>query len=445
MYELEDFFGKNLHFVGVGGVSMSKLAIYSKTFARRITGSDAVYRENFERLNDAQIEVYTGSNIAKITDIDYLIYSSAVPDNDAEVSFARNHGVPTIERNYFLEIISRHFKYVVAIAGTHGKSTVTAILDNIFHKASLDYLAHVGADEREPQPYNGGEDYFLTEACEYRRSFLHLSPLVGVVLNVDYDHPDEYRTREEYSATFDTFMDNSRIVVASDSVSRTDAITFGESENATYRIQNIAMKSDYTYFELINDKRKILIKSPLLGIHNIYNVAAAFVVADTLAIPKEIILEGISTYQGIRRRFEKKGETINGATLISDYAHHPEEIKRAIECGHLITKGKVYVVFEPHTYSRTKLLIDEFRTAFYWADEVVILPTYGAREDANAGMNSTELISNLEKHTALYFENYDKAKDYISKRAEKGDVVLVLGAGSIDSLANMLVSHKNSK
>ena len=219
------------------------------------------------------------------------------------------------------------------------------------------------------------------------------------------------------------------------------AITYGVGDRATYKIDTVVLSGGHYTFDIVHNGDRVHLTSPFVGSHNVQNTAAAYVVADSVGIDNAVIASAIADYKGLRRRYEAKGKTANGASVVSDYAHHPSEIEKVIESAHAITRGKACVVFEPHTYSRTKSLITEFSDCFYWADCLILLPTYAAREVPSDGYDTIDLMTHLRRvgEYPLYFGNYASAKGYIDATFLDGDTILVLGAGTIDHLADMLV------
>ena len=419
---------------------MQRLAKLAQPYFLSVTGSDATYSEVIDQLVLEGIGAYVGTDERVIDGADIVVYSSAISDSNVELSRARLRGIPTLERGEFLGIFMRSADVGVAIAGTHGKSTTTAILGNIMRVAHMSATVHVGATSIDPMPMSG-TDYFVTEACEYNRALLHLDPYVGVVLNVDYDHPDIFKGIEDVRATFDMFMDRCDIVVTHESVARDGAITFGGSDSADYRICNITRKGERYTFDIEHEDVYTRIVSPLYGIHNINNVTAAYVIARVLSIDETDIITGIETFGGLERRFEKVGVTREGAIVIHDYAHHPEEIRRTIATAQSLTHHRVIVVFEPHTYSRTRSLLSGFLDTFYWADSLILLPTFSARETPEQGYTTLELIEHMRDigEYPLYFESYKRTASYLHASVCSGDIILVVGAGRVDHLAHMLV------
>lgn len=435
----------NVHFIGIGGVSMRALAIYTAHYANRVTGSDREYSESFKTLRDNGIEVWQGSDVSRLSGVDTLVYSSAVPVDDTEFKYLREKGVTCYERGEYLRLMASTCGRTIAIAGTHGKTTTSALIAHIMMSARLPFVAHYGGSTSDSGDSNlvvTGREYFLTEACEYKKSFLNLSPYIGVILNIDYDHPDCYSSIEEVKETFVEFSHLSEITVCPSDLNIDGAITFGYDEKSDYRILNEENINGRYAFDLLTPRGLVRLSSNLYGKHNVYNTVVAYMVTSMIGLSDEEIAVGISTFSGVKRRFECKGKTKSGARVISDYAHHPKEIASVIDTARSITKGRITVLFEPHTYSRTAKLMDEFLDCFYWADDVVLLPTYSARESADCGKSSLDLYDALLRRGrgTLYMESYDKAIEYIDDHTVENDIVLVLGAGSIYLLGDALTN-----
>lgn len=440
----------NVHFIGIGGVSMKALAIYTAHYAKKVTGSDREYSEAFKILRESGIEVWQGSDVSKLGDVDTLVYSSAVPSDDPEFAYLTNKGVKSYERGEYLALMASTCGRTIAVSGTHGKTTTSALIAHIMATARMPFVAHYGGSTEESGDKNlivTGREYFLTEACEYKRSFLNLTPYIGVILNIDYDHPDCYSDINEVKDTFLEFSRRSEITVCPSELNIEDAITFGYGEDADYRILNEENTGGRYSFDLLTPRGLTSLESNLFGKHNVYNVTVAYMVTSMIGLSDEEIAYGISTFSGVKRRFECKGKTLSGARVISDYAHHPKEIASVIDTARSMSKGRITVLFEPHTYSRTAKLMDEFVECFYWADDVALLPTYSARERSERGKSSLDLYYALIKsgRGALYMDSYDKAIEYIESHTAANDMVLVLGAGSIHLLADALTNTERDK
>lgn len=362
-----------------------------------------------------------------------VVFTGAISADNPELSAARESGVPTIERSEYLAAIAASFGRVIAIAGSHGKTTATAL--TAAATACLNPTVHIGGE------YSGGDgnEYFITEACEFRRSFLMLAPDVGVILNADLDHTDCYKTEAEAVEAFLAFGRRCRkLCVNGDDprlgIDHPDKITFGLGENCDVRAVGLCADGENRYsFSLfclgVNMGR---IELSLVGRHNVYNALAAASVALGEGVSMSEIARAFVGFKGVARRMETLGY-VRGARVIADYAHHPTEIRALIAS--LRPRARLIVVFEPHTYSRTRDLFDKFATCFRCADEVVFLPVFAAREKTGE-VTSVDLYNAVSKiMPARYFGSYAEAENYLFGEVGEGDIVVFAGAGTIYSAA----------
>lgn len=362
-----------------------------------------------------------------------VVFTGAISADNPELSAARENGVPTIERSEYLAAIAASFGRVIAIAGSHGKTTATAL--TAAATACLNPTVHIGGE------YAGGDgnEYFITEACEFRRSFLMLAPDVGVILNADLDHTDCYKTEAEAVEAFLAFGRRCRkLCVNGDDprlgIDHPDKITFGLGENCDVRAVGLCADGENRYsFSLfclgVNMGR---IELSLVGRHNVYNALAAASVALGEGVSMSEIARAFVGFKGVARRMETLGY-VRGARIIADYAHHPTEIRALIAA--LRPRARLIVVFEPHTYSRTRDLFDKFATCFRGADEVVFLPVFAAREKTGE-VTSVDLYNAVSKiMPARYFGSYAEAENYLFGEVGEGDIVVFAGAGTIYSAA----------
>lgn len=362
-----------------------------------------------------------------------VVFTGAISADNPELSAARESGVPTIERSEYLAAIAASFGRVIAIAGSHGKTTATAL--TAAATACLNPTVHIGGE------YAGGDgnEYFITEACEFRRSFLMLAPDVGVILNADFDHTDCYKTEAEAVEAFLAFGRRCRkLCINGDDprlgIDHPDKITFGLGENCDVRAVGLCADGENRYsFSLfclgVNMGR---LELSLVGRHNVYNALAAASVALGEGVSMSEIARAFVGFKGVARRMETLGY-VRGARVIADYAHHPTEIRALIAS--LRPRARLIVVFEPHTYSRTRDLFDKFATCFRGADEVVFLPVFAAREKTGE-VTSVDLYNAVSKiMPARYFGSYAEAENYLFGEVGEGDIVVFAGAGTIYSAA----------
>lgn len=372
-----------------------------------------------------------------------VVFTGAISADNPELSAARENGVPKIERSEYLAAIAASFGRVIAIAGSHGKTTATAL--TAAATACLNPTVHIGGE------YAGGDgnEYFITEACEFRRSFLMLAPDVGVILNADLDHTDCYKTEAEAVEAFLAFGRMCRkLCVNGDDprlgIDHPDKITFGLGENCDVRAVGLCADGENRYsFSLfclgVNMGRLDL---SLVGRHNVYNALAAASVALGEGVSMSEIARAFVGFKGVARRMETLGY-VRGARVIADYAHHPTEIRALIAA--LRPRARLIVVFEPHTYSRTRDLFDKFATCFRGADEVVFLPVFAAREKTGE-VTSVDLYNAVSKiMPARYFGSYAEAENYLFGEVGEGDIVVFAGAGTIYSAAADFVKRAGAE
>lgn len=450
MLDLTDF--HNVHFIGICGVSMKALALLCARQGMTVSGSDRADSPVLETLCKNGIYAYRGSNEEIVDKADLVVYTACIPENDPELSRARALRKTVMERKAFLSLVERLCKRTVAVAGTHGKTTTTAMLSCILKGQGVKFIGHIGGDlpGGEISLTDSGRDVFLTEACEYKRSFLALSPDIAVVLNMQFDHPDCYRDMTELAEAFSRFTQNIKeggLLVIDYRLKDlfeprgVKKVTFGFCAGCDYRADDVTYEGGIYSFNLYRYSRLVgRYTTHVYGKHNILNALAALAVADGLGLDIVYAGKALQEFSGVSRRFECKGMLEGGARVIVDYAHHPDEIAAAIDTARVMTRGEITVFFEPHTFSRTKSLIDEFADSFYWADEVVILPTYAARERNIEGGSAYDLYIKLKKKktACLYMDGYAPAADYIRSRLSKKGIILLLGAGGIDEIANLL-------
>lgn len=434
---------------------MSALAMLASESGVWVSGSDREESPTLKKLQNLGIKAYAGSNNSVVANSDLVVYSSAVGDEDTELNFARTNKIRCMERKAFLALLSKECNSVIAVAGSHGKTTTTAMLCYVLKNLGIAFKGHLGGiiSQENSNYINMGDDYFVTEACEYKKSFLALDPTIGVILNSDYDHPDTYPTKEDMYDAFRQFAEQSKVVLVEELTSKTldmqklenyrdKVYTFGLSENADFRAVNITQKDGrFSFSVMLRGQFLTDVHLKVYGKHNVLNALAVIAVCRLLWQNAKEVADCLEAFEGVERRFAIMGRCQSGARIIADYAHHPREICATIDTLRLMTKGRIVAVFEPHTYSRTKALLGDFAQCFFWTDELLILPTYSARETKNQGYDGVDLTCYINKRgeCALYMDSYQKAYDYINEHTSKDDVVLVLGAGSVFSLAQKLV------
>ena len=436
-----------IHFIGIGGISMSGLAAVLLNNGYRVSGSDAKESNITKSLKEKGASIYIGHSADNLVDVDLVVYTAAIPENNPELVKAKEENIPLMDRAEFLGSIMKGHKFNVAVSGTHGKTTCTSMLSYITLEAKLDPTILVGGElDAIGGNYRiGKSEYFITEACEYKASFLKFFPYVGIILNIDADHLDYYRDINHITETFEKFSklvpkDGYLIGYGGDkrvcdilSKAECNTITYGfEDENLTAKNISFNNKGCASFTVCENEKELFNVTLNNPGKHNILNALAAIAASLIFNVSNEAIISGLEKCLGAHKRFEYKGE-VNGVTVIDDYAHHPTEIKATLNTAKKIPHNKIYCVFQPHTYTRTKTLFNEFTTAFNDADELVLMDIYAAREKDTGLVSSDELGDAIRKNgvKCTNVHSHDEATSYIKEHAKAGDVVLTVGAGDV--------------
>lgn len=446
-----------VHFVGIGGISMSGLAETLLHYGYKVSGSDARTSNITERLKDKGAVVYIGHEEKNVYDADLIVYTAAVKWDNPELKKGRELNIPIVDRAEFLGQIMKQYKYGIAVAGTHGKTTTTSLIAIIMNNARLDPTIMVGGevDAIGGNVRPGKSPYFVTEACEYVESFLKLYPYIGIVLNIDEDHLDYYKGIDHIIDSFKKFIklipEDGCLIVSSDDKNALDAskyskakvITFGLGEDADWTARNISYDTrgcgifDVFYKGSYFGNFKLNIP----GKHNVSNALCAISCAHLFNISKDIINESFLEFYGTHRRFEFKGE-FHDVSVIDDYAHHPTEIKATLAAARNYPHKKLWCVFQPHTYSRTIKLLDEFSLAFKDADELIVTDIYAAREKDTGEINSSILSKKIEDQgvNVKYIPTFDDIVRFLKDNTTPGDVVITMGAGDVYMVGDMLLN-----
>lgn len=419
---------------------MSSLAKYLLNSGKTVSGSDISESASVAELRSSGVKVEIGEYKENISNYDVIVYTDAVHDNDTQLQKARSFGKKIMSRGQLLYEISKNFKTVIAISGCHGKTTCTSMIAHIFKAADRDFCAHIGGNDLIfSNLYFGGDDYFITEACEYKKNFLLLKPDVAVVLNYRPDHLECYESEDELKKCYLDFASCASVKIGLYRDILFDGLTFGYDKNADYSAHLISAtdgKYSFTVFEGEYELGRVALN--VYGKHNILNALAAVAVARSMSIPFRHIERGLSQFKGVKRRFERLGD-INGAEVIADYAHHPDEILASIRTAKRLTEGRLYIVFQPHTYSRTKLLFKQFVRVLAAQRDLLIYRTYAAREYYDDAGSALTLSQKIKK--SRYGEDVRDILNFISD-ARKGDIILFLGAGDIYDIAEKLVKNQ---
>ena len=436
---------KKVYFIGIGGISMSALAKYLSVCGYEVSGSDACKNEQTETLAFYGIKAYFGvdGNREDLQNADVVVYTDAIAEDNTELQTAKQRGKQIYSRADFLSAVCKEFPTVLSVAGSHGKTTCTSICAHVLKSCEVPFTAHIGGEDSVfGNFYSTGDEYFLTEACEYKRNIAKISADVAVLLNIDKDHMECYENEAELVRCFEEYCKRAKtaFVCADDEHCKkfSEVFTFGiKNPLADYRATHVRANGEHYSFT-VEEYGKTLcrIKMRAIGYCNGYNALAAFAAMRSLGFDEREIVRGIESFNAVKRRFEKIGE-YHGASFICDYAHHPREIAATIATAERVCRGNLYVVFQPHTYSRTKLLLKEFISVLRPIKNLVLYKTYPAREKYDLS-GSAAMLANMLGN-CLYAENVYVLKTWIKKTVKERDIVLFLGAGDIYYAAQYLL------
>jgi UDP-N-acetylmuramate--alanine ligase len=459
MYQIQFDKPVHVHFIGIGGISMSGLAeiLLSRKFP--VSGSDSHESALTDQLAAQGAMVHYPQMAENITDdIDVVVYTAAIHPDNPEFRAAQEKNLPMLTRAQLLGEIMRNYKEAINVSGTHGKTTTTSMITEILLEAHKDPTVSVGGMLKDigGNIRVGGQETFVVEACEYTNSFLSFFPTIEVILNVEADHLDFFKDIDDIRHSFKLFAEKlpeDGLLVINKDIKHSEyftqalkcrVVTFGHEKDADYTANFISYDKfahpSYTLF--YKGEELAQVELGVTGEHNIYNSLAAVAVARSLDIPMEVILRGLKRFTGTDRRFQKKG-SVNGFTIIDDYAHHPQEIAATIEAAKKYPHRKLWIVFQPHTYSRTAALLDDFAGALSQADEIVLADIYAAREKNTIGISSDDLRKHmLEQNTNVYYiPKFEDIEDFLLQHVEEGDVLITMGAGDIYKVGDDLLKQ----
>ena len=459
MYQIQFDKPVHVHFIGIGGISMSGLAeiLLSRKFP--VSGSDSHESALTDQLAAQGAVVHYPQMAENITDdIDVVVYTAAIHPDNPEFRAAQEKNLPMLTRAQLLGEIMRNYKEAINVSGTHGKTTTTSMITEILLEAHKDPTVSVGGMLKDigGNIRVGGQETFVVEACEYTNSFLSFFPTIEVILNVEADHLDFFKDIDDNRHSFKLFAEKlpeDGLLVINKDIKHSEyftqalkcrVVTFGHEKDADYTANFISYDKfahpSYTLF--YKGEELAQVELGVTGEHNIYNSLAAVAVARSLDIPMETILRGLKRFTGTDRRFQKKG-SVNGFTIIDDYAHHPQEIAATIEAAKKYPHRKLWIVFQPHTYSRTAALLDDFAGALSQADEIVLADIYAAREKNTIGISSDDLRKHmLEQNTNVYYiPKFEDIEDFLLQHVEEGDVLITMGAGDIYKVGDDLLKQ----
>ena len=441
-----------LHFIGIGGSGMFPLVQILAARGFTITGSDVNEGSIIDTERKMGIEVFMGHAAENVKDADLVVYSAAIPLNNPELEEAARRQIPTVERSVLLGYVTRLYPNSICVAGTHGKTSTTAMMTQVFEMAGKDPAAVIGGKLPLINGYgkNGTGREIIVESCEYARTFLHLSPAISVLLNIDADHLEYYGNMENLKSAFYRFalLTTNTVFANADDANTCEVIqslnrhvrTFAINNDADYTAHNIEeYRPGFFAFDLVVRDECTLtrIELNIPGYHHIYNALAVCAVAHLCNIPPQLMKSGIKAFKGAGRRFEILGE-VNGVTIADDYAHHPTELEATLKAAKELNFKQVWAVFQPYTYSRTEMLLDDFARVLPIADHVVVTKIMGGRElPDNYTVKAEDLTDKIPGSTCV--QTFEEAKDFILNNAKPGDLVLTLGCGDIYKAAHLML------
>lgn len=459
-FNLNEHEFKNVHFIGIGGISMSGIASLLLNKGYNVSGSDRGLSDRVKNLKENGAKIYIGQSKDNIKNPDLVIYTDAILDDNEELIAARNLDIPVVSRGVFLGALMKNYENSIAVSGSHGKSTTTSMISKILLNSKEDATILLGGelDEMKGNVHVGENKYLVTEACEYKGNIRYFFPQTVIVLNIDEDHLDYYKDLNNIVDTFKEYLqnqdENSKTIINLNEENNKLILDSVKGELITYAQENF--DADYVAHNIKFDDigrpnfdlkmKNGMVEHFELGVigrHNINNAMAAIISTFENGIDLKTIKENIKEYSGLKRRMEIVGH-VNNATVMTDYGHHPSEIEVTLEALKEHTEGKLVCIWQPHTYSRTKSLFDDFLKCFDAADEVIITDIYAAREKYDPTIHSKDVVDALINKgiNAKYIGTFEKARDYVYEIATEKDLIITTGCGNPDVLAHMIVDDQ---
>ena len=457
MYKIDFSKPIHIHFIGIGGISMSGLAEILLEEGFTVSGSDTKESALTQQLEKKGAQIFYGQKASNIIDgIDCVVYTAAISRDNAELIEAVARKIPMLTRAELLGQLMKNYDTPIAVSGTHGKTTTTSMISHILLEGDMDptisvggILQAIGGNIRV-----GGSQTFVTEACEYTNSFLHFFPKIGIILNIEEDHLDFFKDLEDIRHSFHQFtalLPSDGTLIINGNIQNypeiyegldCNVITYGSSEDFDYSFRNISYdeKGCVSYDLIKHGEVTDHIQLSVTGDHNVSNSLSAIAVAELLDIPMETIKKGLLSFHGTDRRFEYKG-TLNGVTIVDDYAHHPTEILATLKAARHYPHKKLWCVFQPHTYTRTKAFFHEFAEALSHVDHLVLADIYAARETDTLGISSKDLAEEVKKFgtDAYYFPSFEEIEDFLKEHCQAGDLLITMGAGDVVNIGTELL------
>ncbi|MBO4391497.1 MAG: UDP-N-acetylmuramate--L-alanine ligase [Lachnospiraceae bacterium] len=465
MYQIDPKHPASVHFIGIGGISMSAIATLLKRDGFTVSGSDSRESELTKELESQGIRIYIGQKAENLDHpIDVVVYTAAIHPDNPEFAACKEKNLPLLTRGEILGQIMAGYKHAVGIAGTHGKTTTTSMVSQVLLDADTDPTLFIGGffGPIKSNIRIGGSEYLAAEACEYTNSFLSMQPTDEIILNIEEDHLDFFKDLEDIRHSFRRFADlipERGALVINAAIPRLEELTKGLSckiitysspeKGGEWYPENITFdERGYAAFDVMHhtDSEEVClghISLEVPGIHNVGNALAAFALCDSYGIPAETVCKALSHFSGAKRRFELKG-TKNGVTVIDDYAHHPTEIATTLASAARYPHKRVVCVFQPHTYTRTKELFDDFAEVLSHADQLVLAPIYAARETDTLGVSSdllAEAVKAKGSEHVISLPSFDEILKFLSKNCINGDLLITVGAGDVDKIGDRFLEE----
>lgn len=453
---------KKIHMIGIGGSSMSGIAEIASSMGATITGSDMEETYYVKKLLDKGYKIFIGHNSNNVDEsIDLIVYSAAIQMDNPEIIRAKELNIPLMERAEFLGLITKNFKNVICIAGTHGKSTTSGMISKIFIDAKKDPTISIGASLYEIGGNNkvGSDDTIILEACEYHDSYMHFNPTIALVLNVDADHLEYFGSFDNVKKSFSNFVNlvpnDGYIFINKDDInsshiadnSKGKVITFGINTDADFIASNLSYDENGhpTYDIFYKGEQIEHINLRLTGEHNVYDSLASFAICYTFGIDSKVIKDSLYEYSGVHRRFEFLGYTKNGAMVYDDYAHHPAEIATTLYSVNKVKHNKTWALHQPFTYTRTKDHLDEFAEVLSGFDNVILTDIYAGREKDIYNIKTEDLVKKIKplNPNVYHFSDIEELVKFAEEHLEKDDIICSIGCGPIDKVSQKLVDKKN--
>lgn len=459
MYKLNFNNPIHVHFIGIGGISMSGLAEILLDEGFTISGSDSKESDLTKHLEAKGISVFYGQKASNIIPgIDLVVYTAAIHEDNPEFAQAKAQGLPMLSRAELLGQIMDNYEQSIAVAGTHGKTTTTSMISQILLEAKTDPTITVGGilEAINGNLRVGESEVFISEACEYTNSFLNFRPKYSIILNVEAEHLDFFKDLDDIRKSFHKFAANTladgATIINGEIDNYTEIveglpqriITYGLNSSYDYYAENITYdEKACAIFSVMHDGQKIMdVHLNVPGKHNVSNSLAAIALCDIMDIPNEAVISGLLKFGGANRRFQYKGK-IDGITIIDDYAHHPTEIKATLTAAANYPHERLVLVFQPHTYSRTKAFLDDFAEVLSMADVVVLADIYAAREQNTYGVSSKDILNLLKKKgtEAYYLPSFEEIEKFLLKNCINGDLLITMGAGNVVEIGEALLGR----